>query len=169
MKLLNFRINSILLEVEGCTFDLHNCFRLAGYSYDSRNRIFELTFEGDFCPFGTDNPIQEPLKMIFRQVSFLHIKDTSIDETNICFGRMDVGRDREDIIYSIPEEFAEARPHHIVSSGGDNTFSEEPVAGFDWRNSAYIDFTWGVTILITAETAEVSFEQDKLAKGSIPC
>ena len=46
MKLLNFRIDSNKLEVDGQVFDPHNHFTLQGYAYDTSNRIFELKFRG---------------------------------------------------------------------------------------------------------------------------
>lgn len=153
MKLLNFSLQGIELETAGITFDLHNHFVLKGYSRNTQAGIFELNFANRV--YGADDELEDlpkpDLTLIFKQVSFLHIKDTAIDETNVCFNSMDFG---EGLVYSLPQEFVESMPDRVVQLE-ENTFGLGSVENVDWQNFAYINCIWGVSILIAAETVEV--------------
>jgi hypothetical protein len=150
MKLLNFQIKGIELELADRKFDLHNHFTLQGYSYDTINRIFELNFKGlvfhSTPELELDNSLTTELKIIFRQVIFLRIQDRPFDETNICFLGMqfvsDLTKDTPEIVMQIQELF----------------YTDE-IESFNWKNYIYISFIHGVDILISAETLEVRFNQ----------
>ncbi len=137
MKLLNFCINGINLEVAGQVLDLHNFFCLQQYTYDTWNRIFEIALKGDLY-FG-DNQVKTDLKITFRNVSCLRIQDDPFDEKNVCFMGMQYVSE--------------------IDCKPDIAERLEETTSIDWSTYLYIDFISGVKILIAAETVEVSFNQ----------
>ncbi len=158
-EFLNFYIESIYLHFGGQIFDLHNHFKLQGYTYKTQKRIFELAFYGDirYCSQNADNKVKADLKFIFRNVSFLRIQDESLDETNVCFEKIRrVGsmNPKPEIALQVEQEMIE---RNAVSPDG--KYNEESTSGIDWNKYFYLNFVWGVDILIAAETVEASLHQ----------
>jgi hypothetical protein len=167
MKLLNFRIDGINIETAGQIFDLHNYFKLRGYNYDTWNGIYEIALQGHLFVDDSEletNKITTDLKIIFRNVSCLRIHERSFDEKNVCFDGMQYVSQmklKPDIANQLEEYLSE---HGDITTPIDSETAIEPasdgkIAPIDWNNYIYIDFTWGVEILIAAETVEVSFHQ----------
>jgi hypothetical protein len=153
MKLLNFRIDGVKLEVGGQVFDLHNHFKLHGYAHETANRVFTLNLRGHTYHFGTtvETQVKTELRFTFRNVIRLHIKDLPFDPTNVCYLGMATGSE-------IPSHLVERLEEEARQTDG-----EEPI---DWNACVFINFIWGVDILVSAETAEVCFRQSASADGS---
>ena len=154
MKLLNFRIDHNNLEAGGQVFDLHNHFTLQGYAYDTGNRVFELKFRGQTyhgsTPVGTQ--VTTDLRFTFRNVSRLHVQDLPFDQTNVCFLTMEHVSEM-----AVPPRLVEWLEEESVGSEGE--------APLDRSACMYIDFIWGVEILIAAETVEATFQQAAVPAG----
>lgn len=149
MKILNFSIDKVIkFKVAEQTFDLHNHFKLEGYNHNTKNRVFELSLKGWISHFSTEvaNQVTTDLKIIFRQVKFLNIQDSPFHEDNVCFNRMQFVDEVKDLIPELIEQV-------------ENLFTTDEVEPFDWKDCMYIDFTWGVAILISSETVEVKYSQ----------
>ncbi len=153
MKLLNFSIDGVRLETAGQVFDLHNFFKLCGYTYNTRDRLFEISLKGD--AFFDDTKAITDLKIIFRHVSCLRIYDRSFDEQNVCFEGMQYVSEMEWEPDLVTQNQAPTLSIGETTPAG----SEREVAPIDWSTYMYIDFIWGVEILVAAETVEVSFIQ----------
>lgn len=160
MKLLNFCIDGINLEVAGQVLDLHNFFRLQKYTYDTWDRVFEIALKGD--SYFDDNQVTTDLKITFRNVSCLRIQEDPVDEKNVCFMGMQYVSEidcKPDIADRLQAEFL-IRP--IIAETAiqlTQAAAKGETTSIDWSTYLYIHFVWGVEILIAAETAEVSFHQ----------
>ena len=91
MKILNLSIEKVIkIKVGNQTFDLHNQFSLQGYNYITLEIVFELSFKGNILYFCNShggevhNELITDLKIIFRNVKFLSIRDSPFDEKNVC-------------------------------------------------------------------------------------
>jgi hypothetical protein len=149
MNFLNFSIKDIYLETAGQVFDLHNHFTLQKYTQNTRDRVFEIFLSGQVrhCSDNhADTQITTDLKITFRNVSSIMIQDTPIDTTNVCFEGM---------------QFVNAMIHQptIVYQLAEKADEKSPSVEIDWGEYLYIDFIWGVEMVISSETVEVSFHQ----------
>jgi hypothetical protein len=148
MNFLNFSIKDIYLETAGQVFDLHNHFKLEKYTQNTRNRVFEIFLSGQVCHCSdnADTQITTDLKITFRNIASILIQDKSIDTTNVCFEGM---------------EFVNAMTHQptIVCQLEEEAYEKNPSVEIDWGEYLYIDFIWGVEMVISSETVEVSFHQ----------
>lgn len=151
---LNFKIEGIELKAAGRTFDLHNQFIFSGHRYSSAEQVLTLEFADSRSGADLAQPPKPPLglSLIFRQVSFLQLKDTSIDSANVRFSSITLG---EGVAFCLPEAFRLARPDRVVQTG-DRSFGLGPAAALDWSQCAYLQFIWGVDLLVAAQTVEVS-------------
>ncbi len=149
MKFLNFSIEEeINIKVANQSFDLHNEFKLMGYNYHTQNKVFELIFQGfvSWEMAEATNLLMTDLKIIFRQVEFLRIQDSPVHEDNVCFNKMQFVNE---IVGQLPETIIQL----------ENLFSTDEIEECDWEKYLYIDFIWGVSILISSETVEAKFNQ----------
>jgi hypothetical protein len=159
MNFLNFSIKDIYLETAGQVFDLHNHFTLQKYTQNSRNRVFEIFLSSQIshCSDNADTQVATDLKITFRNTSSIMIQDKPIagpinstddatDETNICFQGM---------------KFVNAMTYQptIVCQLAEKADEKIPSVEIDWGEYLYIDFIWGVEMVISSETVEVSFHQ----------
>jgi hypothetical protein len=159
MELLNFCIDDTNLEIAGQVFDLHN-FRLQKYTHDTWNRVFEIALKGD--SHFDDNQVMIDLKITFRNVSCLRIQDDPVDEKNVCFMGMQYVSEidcKPDIADRLQAEFLIMPTIAETAIQLAQTAAEGEKTPIDWSTYLYIDFIWGVEILIAAETVEVSFHQ----------
>lgn len=92
------------------------------------------------------NLLMTDFKIIFRQVEFLRIQDSPSHEDHVCFNKMQFVNE---IVGELPETIIQL----------ENLFSTDEIAQLDWEKYLYIDFIWGVSILISSETVEVKFNQ----------
>ncbi|BAY87665.1 hypothetical protein NIES267_71890 (plasmid) [Calothrix parasitica NIES-267] len=157
MKILNFSIEKVInIKVANQIFDLHNEFPLQGYNYKTLEKTFELSFKGNSVYYDNwddrevGNELITDLKIIFRNVKFLSIRDCPFDETNVCFTQM-----------KFVNKMIEERPgsineiENLVSS---SVYADE-IEPFGWEEFMYISFIYGVEILISSETVEANFNQ----------
>jgi hypothetical protein len=153
---LNFRIEGIELQVAGQTLNLHDQFVFAGHCYSSAEQVLTLQFALSAEYAGRAQIPKPPssLSLVFRQVSFLQLKHTPIDPANVRFDSLTLG---EGVAFCLPEAFLAARPDQVMQTG-DRCFGLYQ-APLDWSQCAYIHFIWGVALLVSAQTVEVSFAQ----------
>ncbi len=161
MKLINFQIKEgIEIELAGQGFDLHNQFQLQRYTYEATNRLLELEFQSSVVWCGefpeVDNCLTTNLKIIFKNVDFLRIrertKDYPIDEQGECLDSIEF----VDQIGSRNQEFFQMP--NAPSEIEDCLYTDEAEQP-ESKNYLLISFMGGISILISAETAEVRFSQ----------
>jgi hypothetical protein len=154
MRLLNFRINTNKLEVGGQVFDLHNHFKLQGYAYDTGNRVFELKLRGRTYHCGTpvETHVTTDLRFTFRNVIRLHVKDLPFDQTNVC-------------LLTMGHVSGMAVPPRMVERLEEESAESEGEPPLERSTCLYINFIWGVDILISAETVEATFQQSAAPAG----
>ncbi|MBD1918097.1 MULTISPECIES: hypothetical protein [Cyanophyceae] len=164
MKLLNFSIDQgIYLHIAGQIFDLHNAFTLENYSYDVRKRAFTLDLKGKvyWNEAAFTNEITIDLNLIFDQVNFVRLQETpaatderlrAIDPTS-SFKYLEA---RLASIQTIDEIVGQAQWPIVEVEG---LFRTDEIAEEDWHNYLVIDFHFGASILISAETVKTFFYQ----------
>ena len=150
MKLLNFSIDQqVYLQSAGQTFDLHNAFTLRGYSYDTGKRAFTLNLQGKIYWSGT--PLTTDLNIVFEQVCFLRIQEPGKGAEGSMLAA----------IRMVDEMVDESRPYNPsnLAIQIEELFRTDEIEERDWHNHMIIEFHFGASMLVSAETVSAFFTQ----------
>lgn len=145
MKCANFTVDGIYLKTKDNNFNLHDHFSFRSYQHEIHEQVFTLFFTGNYHCFvrGVEYEDTTDLKIVFKKVHFLRVRNNPLDPSNICFEHMKYIRDLRDT-----ELLDEAQKLFLEHEFPDT-----------WQECIHILFVWGVDILISAATVEVEFNR----------